>query len=873
VEPWATWATTETPACNFSQSTTASSATLNWGTVGSAATASILGFEQSSQWSTSGGATLGSTTYTTQGQAALTVVNASETVITSSPMGAPEAVGSQLAIDIALPPFQPNPFYYGWLSATVNIPSRGIYNQYLGQASLTGLPLGTYNTVVLPVPSNVVTALDNPGYTDFTISLTLNVPANTQAFDLDNLRFFPTPCTVPTSGLNITSNTRLCNGIYPIATGTGPSGLTIGASGVTLTCDGTNLTSLSGISNSSNPNSAIGITGKNNVTVTGCTASGFRYGAMVSQASGVTFNNVNFSNNYDSQNDGTVIQGGGINFTNVTSSTIENSNFSFNWNGIELVKSSSITVVGNTANDCLNTGAVLYNTTNSQILANSLEFDIRGVSLPFDPNDWYGAGTGDSAALLLEAASNGNLIAYNTATYGGDGIFIRALLGPCSGHNQIIANDGSFSPNNAFESWCPDNVFDSNTANNSNFGIWVGGSDRAQITNNTVNNNVKDGISLQNGWGRHILIDNNTITNSGRYGVFISAFDCESGACLSPGSGPSSAESQVLVQRNAISSTVQGAFGDMYFGDVLGVQRASNCSTIVDEVGATSAAEFSPVGSCNSSIGRVPPTAVVVPPSAVTAGATVTLDGSKSTPGVPGATLTYKWLVNPAGPVTLASPVPSPLFVGPGAAKQAVNFPHPGMFDIDLTVTDFYVGGQSYSQLAVFPTGKTVGAAANTWTCSGCPGSPSDDTTAGLGGDAVKFVTDNNGLATIVTPASGALAYNASTANHLGFFVKAVDQNNSGIASSPSTPVITLTTNGSGTLVYTPVRTFLDDTAWTYVEVPLTSSSSGSSNWSISNNGGSLNKVDSVQIAINGQGWSGFLFAPVTLWVQGVTFY
>jgi hypothetical protein len=193
------------------------------------------------------------------------------------------------------------------------------------------------------------------------------------------------------------------------------------------------------------------------------------------------------------------------------------------------------------------------------------------------------------------------------------------------------------------------------------------------------------------------------------------------------------------------------------------------------------------------------------------------------------------------------------------------------MFDIDLTVTDFYVGGQSYTQLAVFPTGKTVGATANTWTCSGCPGSPSDDTSAGLGGDAVKFVTDINGIATIATPATGALAYNASAASHLGFFVKTVDQNNSGIASSPSTPVITLTTNGSGTLVYTPVQTPVDNTAWTYVEVPL--QPPPGSPWSLSNNGGSLNKVDSVQIVLNGQGFFGNLFAPVTYWVQGVTFY
>jgi parallel beta-helix repeat protein len=674
--------------------------------------------------------------------------------------------------------------------------------------------------------------------------------------------------------MNITANTRLCNGIYPVSTATSPSAVTIGASGVTLTCDGTNLVSLSGISNISNPNSAIGITGHNNVTVTGCNASGFRYGAMVKQASGVTFNNVSFSNNYDGLSDGTFIQGGGINFTNVTSSAIENSRFSNNWNGIELVSSSSITVVGNTANDCFNTGAALFATSNSQILTNTFVDDVQGVSIPFNPNDpgaWYGAGTNDSAAILLEAGSNGNFIAYNNATQGGDGIFIRAILGPCSVHNNVVANDGSFSPNNAFECWCPDNVFDSNTANNSNFGIWVGGSDRAKITNNTVNNNMVDGISLQNGWGRHVLIDGNTINNAGRYGLFVSAYNCQGGSCINPGTGPSSNESQYLVQRNTISSNVAGYFGDMYFGDALGVQRASNCANITVDAGYTT--EFSPIGTCNGANGRVPPTAVVATLSPVTAGATVTLDGSKSTPGVPGATLLYNWLVNPAGPVVLASPAPTPLFDQPGSAKQAVTFPHPGMFDVDLTVTDFYVGGQTYTQLAVFPAGHAVGATANTWTCTGCPGSPSDDTTAGLGGDAVKFVTDINGMATIVTPATGALAYNAGAASHLGFFVKTVDQDDGGLPSSgPATPVITLTTNGSGTLVYTPVQSFADNVDWTYVEVPLVAPPA-SSGWSLSNNGGSLTKVDSVQIVLNGQGWAKTLFAPVTFWVQAVTFY
>jgi hypothetical protein len=322
-----------------------------------------------------------------------------------------------------------------------------------------------------------------------------------------------------------------------------------------------------------------------------------------------------------------------------------------------------------------------------------------------------------------------------------------------------------------------------------------------------------------------------------------------------------------LVQRNNLATNT---LGDFLFGYVDAVQFASNCAGAPLFVNGST--EYSSRGACGDANGRSSPTAVVAAIAPVAVGRTVTLDGSGSIPAIPGTSLSYNWLVNGAGPVFLPTPAPSPVFFGAGSAKQAVTFAQPGMFDIDLTVVDPYLGGQAHTQLAVLPKGKNVGATASTWTCIGCPTGPVDDPTNGLAGTAVKLTTDVSGIATITTPVAQNLGYNASAATTLGFFVRTLDPDNNGIVAGAPTPVITLSTNRSGSIVYTPQRGFMDNADWTYVAVPLSPSSA--SGWNIANNGGSLSEVDAIQIVLNGQGYfSSNLSGPVVYWVQAVTFY
>jgi hypothetical protein len=98
-------------------------------------------------------------------------------------------MGDTASWDIKLPTQQSNPDWYGATQLYAEIPSLGLYNAYIGQVELTGLPLGKWQTVSLQIPSNILDKLRGQ-YTDLVITVVLNVPYDAPgAYLLDNLRF------------------------------------------------------------------------------------------------------------------------------------------------------------------------------------------------------------------------------------------------------------------------------------------------------------------------------------------------------------------------------------------------------------------------------------------------------------------------------------------------------------------------------------------------------------------------------------------------------------------------------------------------------------------------------------------------------------
>ena len=242
------------------------------------------------------------------------------------------------------------------------------------------------------------------------------------------------------------------------------------------------------------------------VTIQNGVIRGFHYGIQAENVTRLSINNCVVSDNTNPIDAGWLPDtdspveegfGGGIHLRRVKHSVIENNQVNNNFNGISLVRSDHNVIGGNHASYCGNVGIYLLKSSRNEILHNLCEHCIR-----YTGRFW--CDTADSAGILLEHGSNHNRIIGNSLRYSGDGFFIRAnpRANPpvSSDHNLIQGNDGSFSPNNAFEAvFSGHNVFRENVANYSNYGFWLGYSSNTTVRDNTINYNRLDGIAIEHG--------------------------------------------------------------------------------------------------------------------------------------------------------------------------------------------------------------------------------------------------------------------------------------------------------------------------------------------------------------------------------------
>lgn len=84
-----------------------------------------------------------------------------------------------------------NPYYYGSLMFFFDAPSAGIYNQWVGQLELTNLPLGTWNTKIMTIPSTLGAQLSGKTFSDFKIRMAVNVPKGSGPILFDFMRLLP----------------------------------------------------------------------------------------------------------------------------------------------------------------------------------------------------------------------------------------------------------------------------------------------------------------------------------------------------------------------------------------------------------------------------------------------------------------------------------------------------------------------------------------------------------------------------------------------------------------------------------------------------------------------------------------------------------
>lgn len=171
------------------------------------AQSSVLGFELSSDWSSTQTSVVGSEAYRTQGLRSLEVRVSGYTEVVSRPfsMVGVGSIGNKMWLEVRIPSPQSNPYWFGSVALYASVPSRGIYDTYLGQAGLEKCTFQGFCALEYTLTGPVAEAFRS-GAPDARIRIGLNVAGQSSPYYLDNLRFgaeppAPTPPAVPPGDL------------------------------------------------------------------------------------------------------------------------------------------------------------------------------------------------------------------------------------------------------------------------------------------------------------------------------------------------------------------------------------------------------------------------------------------------------------------------------------------------------------------------------------------------------------------------------------------------------------------------------------------------------------------------------------------------
>jgi parallel beta-helix repeat protein len=329
------------------------------------------------------------------------------------------------------------------------------------------------------------------------------------------------PTVTPRRGLVITRSVRLRPGTYRLAA---PPSLdsalvTIRGDGIAVEMSGV---LLEGLPPEADPDQARGVAirvdGGRDVRILHARIRGYRVGVLARGTRGLTLEGVDASytwkprlfslleheslvdwqSYHHNEHDEWLRWGAAVYLENVRGGTVRGCRAVQGANGLMLVRTDSVEVADNDFSFNSGTGIALYRSSGNTIVHNRVDYDMRGYSDRF-----YHRGQ-DSAGLLMYEQSSGNVVAYNSITHGGDGVFLwagQSTMDSGAGganDNLFYGNDFSWAAANGIEATFARNRFVANRSNGSEYGVWGGYSYGTAIVGNDLSGN-RVGIAIEHG--------------------------------------------------------------------------------------------------------------------------------------------------------------------------------------------------------------------------------------------------------------------------------------------------------------------------------------------------------------------------------------
>jgi nitrous oxidase accessory protein NosD len=195
--------------------------------------------------------------------------------------------------------------------------------------------------------------------------------------------------------------------------------------------------------------------------------------------------------------------GAGIYISDSDGAEIDHTSVVQGQNGLMLARSNAATIWNNTFSFLSGIGIGLYRASANAIMHNKVDWCVRGYSHTF-----YNRGQ-DSAGILIYEQSSRNIVAFNSVTHDGDGLFLWAGQSTMdsgeggANDNVVYDNDVSFAATNGIEATFSRNTFYGNRVEECWHGLWGGYSFDSWIAANRFARNV-EAIAIEHGQDNRI---------------------------------------------------------------------------------------------------------------------------------------------------------------------------------------------------------------------------------------------------------------------------------------------------------------------------------------------------------------------------------